>query len=163
MLASIACLAKQVPKGVGRTDDLQRRMTEHENDYGKMENVELRLAYYSYIDPYFVNEAENQLKAHFTSNTMKFDYPNRNELVFANPNLLKNTLKIYDLISSGCSGSLKEINSKMKELEQKLVMKDMQHNFEIREKDYEIETLKTSMEHKDEIIKLKEQIFNMKK
>lgn len=147
----------------GRTEDLQRRIVEHDNDYGKMENVELRLVYYAYIDPQFINEAENQLKAHFTSNNMKFDFPNRNELVFANPNLLKNTLKIYDLINNACSGSFREINNKMKELEQKLVMKDMQHDFEIKEKNHEINKLKTAMEHQNEIIKLKEQIYNLKK
>ena len=94
---------------------------------------------------------------------MKFEHPNRNELVLINSNLLKNTLKIYDLIGNASSGSFRDINNKMKELEQKLVIKDMEHGYEIKEKNYEIDKLKTEMKHQNEIIKLREQIYNIKK
>ena len=34
----------------GRTEDLERRTSEHNNDYSKLENVELRLMMYSFVD-----------------------------------------------------------------------------------------------------------------
>lgn len=145
----------------GRSDDLQRRILEHNNDYGKIKGVELRLVYYAYIDPQIINEAENQLKAHFLSNNMKFYYPNRNELVLINSNSLKNTLKIYDLIGNLSLCSFKDINNKMIELEQKLLMNNIQHEFYIKEKDHEIDKLKIEIKHQNEIIKLKEQIYNI--
>ena len=39
----------------------------------------------------------------------------------------------------------------------------MEHGYEIKEKNYEIDKLKTEMKHQNEIIKLREQIYNIKK
>jgi hypothetical protein len=49
----------------GRTEDLDRRTTEHNNDYGKLENVELRLLMYSFVDSSYAVDAENDIAAFY--------------------------------------------------------------------------------------------------
>lgn len=147
----------------GKTENLERRLTEHNNDYGKIKGVQLRLKYYAFIDPEFINDAENQIKNFFIANNMKYEHLERNELVLINLNLIKNTLKTYGLVYNSCSGSVKEINSKIKDLEQQLEIKDLKHENELKNKNFEIEKLKIELDHQNEIIKLKEQIYNLKK
>ena len=153
----------------GKTENLERRLIEHNNDYGKIEGVELRLKYYAFIDPEFITDAENQIKNFFVANNMKLEHLERNELVLINANFMKNTLKTYELVHNACSGSVKEINCKIKDLEQQLEIKDLKHqnelknkDLELKEKNFDIDKLKTELQHQNEIIKLKEQIYNLK-
>ena len=46
----------------GFTDDLGRRMGEHETKYGKLENVKLVLTTFHGIDPQYLREAEHDIK-----------------------------------------------------------------------------------------------------
>lgn len=140
----------------GKTDDLQRRIKEHQNNYGKLKNVELSVICYSYVDKELITEAENQIKNYFTVNNMKFDFENTNELIIINKDHIKNTKKTYEFVFSKFSGSMTEIINKM-------VL--MEKNYEIDKIKYEneIDKLKTKLEHQNEIIKLKEEIYNLKK
>lgn len=161
----------------GKTENLERRLIEHNNDYGKIEGVELRLKYYAFIDPEFITDAENQIKNFFVANNMKLEHLKRNELVLVNANLMKNTLKTYEFVYNSCSGFVKEINCKIKDLEQQLEIKDLKHqnelknkdfdlknkDLELKEKNFDIDKLKIELQHQNEIIKLKEQIYNLKK
>ena len=161
----------------GKSEDLKRRLGEHDNDYGKMKGVELSVLYYSYVDPELITDAENQLKNFFIANNMKLDCEDKNELVIINSDLIKNTKKMYEFISSSCSGSMKEIINKMRYLEQQNEINLLKHqnelknkdfdcknkDFELKEKNFEIQKLKTELQHQNEIIKLKEQIYNLKK
>jgi len=140
----------------GKTDDLQRRIKEHQNNYGKLKNVELSIMCYIYVDKKLITEAENQIKNYFTLNNMKFDYENSNELVIINKEYIKNAKKTYEFVFSKFSGSMTEIINKMVSMEK---------NYEINKIKYEttIDKLKTKLEHQNEIMKLKEEIYNLKK
>jgi len=151
----------------GKTDDLKRRIKEHQNNYKKLKNVELSIMCYSYVDKKLITEAENQIKNYFTSNNMKFDYENSNELVIINKEYIKNAKNTYQFVFSKCSGSMGEIINKMNEME---------HEFKIKEIKYEntidklktklentidklqntIDKLKTKLEHQNEIMKIRE-------
>jgi len=158
----------------GKTDDLKRRIKEHQNNYKKLKNVELSIMCYSYVDKKLITEAENQIKNYFTLNNMKFDYENSNELVIINKEYIKNAKNTYQFVFSKCSGSMTEIINKMNEME---------HEFKIKEIKYEntidklktklentidklqntIDKLKTKLEHQNEIMKLREENYNLKK
>jgi hypothetical protein len=111
---------------------------------------------YIYVDKKLITEAENQIKNYFTLNNMKFDYENSNELVIINKEYIKNAKKTYEFVFSKFSGSMTEIINKMVSMEK---------NYEINKIKYEttIDKLKTKLEHQNEIMKLKEEIYNLKK
>jgi len=173
----------------GKTDDLKRRIKEHQNNYKKLKNVELSIMCYSYVDKKLITEAENKIKNYFTSNNMKFDYENSNELVIINKEYVKNAKNTYQFVFSNCSGSMGEIINKMNEMEhefkidkmeQENKMNKMKKDFEIKEIKYEntidklktklentidklqntIDKLKTKLEHQNEIMKLREENYN---
>jgi hypothetical protein len=169
----------------GKTDDLKRRIKEHQNNYKKLKNVELSIMCYSYVDKKLITEAENQIKNYFTLNNMKFDYENSNELVIINKEYVKNAKNTYQFVFSKCSGSMGEIINKMNEMEhefkidkmeQENKMNKMKKDFEIKEIKYEhtidklktklentidklqntIDKLKTKLEHQNKIMKIRE-------
>lgn len=66
----------------GCTKDIESRMKDHQSTYGKLNNVELNLLMFAYIDPQFIFEAETNIK----------DYLNQ-----------------YDMIRNKYSGHIKEL------------------------------------------------------
>lgn len=93
----------------GRTDNLSRRNGEHDNDYGKMTNVNLRLKVYSYIDDKFTPQAENDIKNFVSLNNFKFEYENRDELIIL-PNDKMDAIKHeFDKIRKVYAGEYKDV------------------------------------------------------
>ena len=54
----------------GFTDNMERRLLEHNNDYGKLKNVNINLTTFHIIDIKYTSEAENDLR-HFFKNMKK--------------------------------------------------------------------------------------------
>lgn len=140
----------------GKTNNLQRRIKEHRNNYGKLKNVKLTVICHSYVDKRLITEAKNQMKNYFALNNMKFNYKNSNEIVIINKEYIENIKQTYKFEFSKFSGSMTKIIQKIIQME---------HKFEINKIKYEneIDKLKTKYENEIEIMKLKEEIYNLKK
>jgi hypothetical protein len=52
----------------GFTDNLDRRLMEHKNNFSKIENVDVKLKYYTFIDTNELSKAENNMKNIFNFN-----------------------------------------------------------------------------------------------
>jgi hypothetical protein len=136
----------------GCTEDIQRRMKEHQNNYGKLNNVNLSLALFSYIDPKYIFDAESDISNYFYK--YKLDNISYNELVIIESKDMKNIKRQYGMVQQAYSGHIKELLNKMQELETKIKEENLNHQLIIKDKDREIMELK----YKNELL-TKENIF----
>jgi hypothetical protein len=73
----------------GKGEDLERRLGEHERDYGKIEGVNIEVIKYAYIDPKFINEAELCVSHFFNVTDNKLTIDKRKELFYINSKNLR--------------------------------------------------------------------------
>lgn len=101
----------------GMTKNLESRISEHTNDYGKMANVTLRLLVYAQLDATFVNEAEGDLRLFFSSMNMKLVTKGRNELVVVSAKQFKVVENQYKLIANTYTNRIERLQQKIQDLE----------------------------------------------
>lgn len=152
----------------GHTEDFQRRTKEHESDYGKMQNVQLEILNFVYVDPKYTQDAETDLKSYFTDFGMKLDIKGRSELVVIQPHLIKQVKKKYEQINSIYAGRNTELCQQVKDLKNKLELLEEKHKFEIKQYETENNNLKQVYgieleKHKLEIKMRDERIISMEK
>jgi hypothetical protein len=111
----------------GRANDLSVRTRAHENEFGKLENVELQLQYYAHIDPMFVVEAEDTMRQFVKANNLKFEYKNHVEIIIISKKNIKKIKVQYDLIYNKYSGRCKELIAQNKDLQNQLAMQQKQN------------------------------------
>ena len=56
----------------GFTDDIDRRLSEHQNDYGTLKNVNLQLVKFTMIEQKYIKDAENDLRDFFEKFNKRF-------------------------------------------------------------------------------------------
>jgi hypothetical protein len=124
----------------GCTEDIERRIKEHQISLGKLENVNLELTLFSYIDPKYIFDAESNISNYFYKyklNSDKFD-----ELVIIDQKDMKNIRKQYEMVQQAFCGHVKELLIKMKDLETKLKEDNLNFQLTLKNKDIEILELK---------------------
>lgn len=99
----------------GMTDDLLRRLTEHERMYGKIKNASIELCYYGIVDVQYIKQAENMLSNGFDLIKTKIDYDGHKELIVLKKAELKNIKKTFDDISNCYCDKMANINALIKE------------------------------------------------
>ena len=130
----------------GFTKDLSRRTGEHINKYNKIENVNLKLKYYSYIDPQYMSNAESDIKDFMIAFNTKFNFDNEYELVIIPKELIKMVERQYELIGKNYMGHISELITKIKELEHKNEKQLLTHQLELSKEKHENEILKKDLE-----------------
>lgn len=149
----------------GFTKDLSRRTGEHITKYNKIQNVDLKLKYYSYIDPQYMSNAETDIKDIMIAFKTNFNFENDEELVIIPKELMKNVERHYELIGKNYMGHISELIIKIKELEDKYEKQMLKHELELQQNKHELQQNKHEniLLRKDlEIIKLQMQINNYK-
>jgi hypothetical protein len=127
----------------GFTDDLGRRMGEHETKYGKLENVKLVLTTFHGIDPQYLREAENDIKEECNAYEINLQTEGYKELIILNKKQLEHVTKNYGRIGRDYMGHTAELQQQIREL------KD-----EILKLNYENDRLKTLVETNEKYHKL---------
>lgn len=113
----------------GLTKSFKERKNGHKNEYKELlDNIDMKLVCFSFIDPIYINDAESDLKSLLSK--YKLNYENHNELVVISNDILKLVKIIYENLAGKYSGHTEEFNRKVNELT----------NI-IREKEIEIERL----------------------
>ena len=169
----------------GFTDDIDRRLSEHQNDYGKLKNVNLQLTKFTMVEPRYIIEAEKDLRQFFenfnkrlivkidknekTKNNEKLSYDshlndkNRYELIILNRDELETVFKYYKVLGNEYAGSTTELQNKIEKMKHEI--DKMKNEIELNklekenQKDkYENELLKKEME----ILKLQHEKDNNK-
>jgi hypothetical protein len=129
----------------GRTEDLDRRTNEHNNDYGKLEHVELRLMMYSFVDSSYASDAENDIANFYTYSKYKYEIEGRNEIAIIPKDKIDIVKKEYEKIRKIYAGSLKELLNEIERLKQENELIKLQHQIELNKQ--QIEFNKYQMEN----------------
>ena len=127
----------------GFTDDLGRRVGEHEDKYGKLENVQIVLTTFHVIDPKYTCEAEGDIREECNAYEINLQTEGYKELIVLNKKQLEHVKKNYGRIGRDYAGHTAELQ------EQIVKLKD-----EISKLNYEIERLKTLVETNEKYHKL---------
>ena len=108
------------------TEDLQRRNREHIITYNNIENVELNLLYYTFIEERFNVDAESNLKKYFETINCKFEFETYNELIIINPKNINNIKEQYDLIANMYNKNIKMMTDEINLLKNDIIILSMQ-------------------------------------
>ena len=164
----------------GFTNDIKRRLGEHNNDYGKYPNVDVQLELFSYIDSKFTSEAEGDIREIFDSFGKVLNVPGRKELVALNPKEFDRIKKEYMRTGRELAGStqaLQELftNSKteIEQLKNKLILQEerreneiaqlkLKHQIELQEEKNEKDKYKTRVDTVEMVSSLKEANYALK-
>jgi hypothetical protein len=121
----------------GFTKDLSRRTGEHIKNFGNISNVDLKLKYYSYIDPQYISNAETDMKELFESLNIKLNYENFKELIII-PNIYNKIIsEKYNHIGKKYTGHISELITKIKNLEDINQKQELNHKIELQKQQYE--------------------------
>jgi hypothetical protein len=153
----------------GRTEDLERRTIEHNNDYGKMENVELRLMMYSFVDASYAVDAETDIANYINNNNnyTKHKFDGRNEMAIIPKDKIDIIKKEYEKIRKIYAGSLKELLNEIERLKQENENIKLHHQIELNKQQIEINKLGHLLElqkekYDNEILKRDFEIYKLK-
>jgi protein-arginine kinase activator protein McsA len=122
----------------GFTEDLGRRIGEHETNYGKLENVKLVLTTFHIIDPKYTSDAEGDVRDECNAYEVNLKNNKYRELIILNKKQLEHVKKNYGRLGRDYAGHTAELQKQISAL------KD-----EIRDLNFENERLKTLIETKD--------------
>jgi hypothetical protein len=137
----------------GFTKDLTRRTGEHVNKYSKIQNVNLKLKYYSYVDPQYMSNAETDINDIMMAFKIKLDYYTEDELVIIPKELIKIVERHYELIGKNYMGHISELITKIKELEIKYERQSITHEIELEKVKHQSELSTEKIKHQSENFK----------
>jgi hypothetical protein len=151
MKISEDCDDKSVVGMYGFTKDLSRRTGEHIKSYSKIKGCNLKLKWYSYVDPQYMSKAESDVRSCMVALDSHLEYKNEKELVVLTNEYFKIVQMQYENVASKYMGHISELIAKIKEMENQLQLAEKdktilkeQHKNELQQK--EIELLKKDLE-----------------
>jgi hypothetical protein len=103
----------------GCTDDLDRRIKEHDKFFKKEFNKNIELLCFSIIEHKFIFNAESNIKQFFSCN--KIQYKNTSELIVINKKNISQIKDHYKMIQNSYIGCYQEINNKIVELQKEII------------------------------------------
>ena len=130
----------------GFTKELSRRTGEHLKIYNKINGCDLKLKHYSYIDPQYISNGENDIKDFMKALNLKLSYENYDELIIIPKEYIKIISEKYEYIGKKYAGHITELIIKIKELEDKYEKQELKHKYEIQTIIYEKEKLNNDLE-----------------
>ena len=141
----------------GFTDDIDRRLYEHQNDYGKLENVNLQLIKFTLIEQKYKVEAEKDLRRFFSDfnkrliikNNEELNIKRRNELIILNKDELDSVFKYYKLLTFEYSGSSTELQNKLEKKQNEIEKLKIEHENELLRKNLKIQELEYVNKYKE--------------
>ena len=130
----------------GLTKSFADRKNGHKKEYKSIADlIDMKLIYYTYIDPLYLADAEKEIKTLLED--YKISWDNHEELVIIPNNILKFIKKIYENIGMKYSGHTEEFNRQILELNKVIeTLKIQMHNQQIMH-DKDIEVLKVQMKN----------------
>lgn len=152
----------------GLTIDLSRRMMEHDNEYGRMKNVDIIVSIFQGIDPQYLSKAETDIREECNTYSINLQHEEYKELIFLNDRQFTHLKRNFGRIGRDYSGHSKELNDKIRALEDEI--KEMLHDkkeaelrfqLELQQEKNETIKYKTAGETQSEIFGLKEENYRL--
>lgn len=145
----------------GLTKSFETRKNGHKSEYKKIDKfIDMKLVMYSYIDPMYVSEAENEIKE--LLNDYKIEYDNHNEIVIIPNNLLKIVKTIYENIGMKYCGHAQVLNKKIEELNKLVIEHDNKCNMYVKDIENSRLIYEEKIKNKDLIIENMKVIYEEK-
>jgi len=160
---------KNIVYKFGLTKDFNQRKNGHKNEYKELGNIDMKLVYFSFIDPLYISQAETELKNVLSDHSI--EYKDHKELITLSAKELKKTKEIYEKLALKYSGHTEsffiektEFEIKIREYESKIsqIEKDNKHMMEILEHKHKMElkekeyNYKLELKEKESLIKEKD-------
>ena len=117
----------------GFTCDIKRRLGEHNNDYGKLKNINVELELFNYIDLKHTAEAEADIRDIFEAYDNVLDVSGRNELVALNTKQFDRIKKEYVRTGREFAGATKELQDEVARLKTEIIEMKLKHQLEVQE------------------------------
>ena len=117
----------------GFTCDIKRRLGEHNNDYGKLKNINVELELFNYIDLKHTAEAEADIRDIFEAYDNVLDVSGRNELVALNAKQFDRIKKEYVRTGREFAGATKELQDEVSRLKTEIIEMKLKHQLEVQE------------------------------
>lgn len=114
----------------GFTNDMKRRLAEHQRDYGKLINVDVELEIFNYIDVKYTSEAEGDIRDLFESFDKSISVIGRNELVVLNTKQLDRVKKEYTRTGREYAGATQILQEEIANLKQEIIK--IKHQLELQ-------------------------------
>ena len=174
----------------GFTDDIERRLSEHQRDYGKLKNVNLELLKFTIVETKYKVEAEQELRKLFQNFNkrliIKIDTPlstdlvnvqdginnkNRYELVILTNSELETVFKYYSFIGNEYAGSTAQLQNKLEKMKHEIELKtneieliklENKRSLEMAEKDKEMLKKELKIQELEHLNKYKDLELKMK-
>jgi hypothetical protein len=134
----------------GRTDNITRRTKEHNTYYKKLKGVQLRLKYYSYVDPQHLSKAEKYISDYVDDINCRFGYEKEEEMLIIDEKQIKRFESQFECVSKKYMGHITDMVNKIKELERELEIVDLKYQNQL-------------LTNQVEILNLKNEVVNLKK
>ena len=141
----------------GRTNDLERRLSEHIRTFNKTDGVDLRLMMFAIIEDEYGSEAETDIKGFFDFAHCRLEHEKYDELVIIDKSKIKHIKARYESLQREYGKGLIELKKYIEQLEKekeeldgklKLKEQDLIHkNIELKYKDIEIDHKKIEVEN----------------
>jgi len=139
----------------GFSDDIDRRLKEHNNDYGKLPNINISVSLFHIIDTKYTSEAEDDLRQFFKNMNKTLFIENqqqtRKELVVLNAKELETVKKEFKHIGNDYAGNTQELQKQIQDLNNKIEKQELQHRIEKQELQHKIKDIQNT--HEIEILK----------
>ena len=100
----------------GRTNDIVQRTSDHENTYGKLKNVTLRMNYFMYIDNSFQSKAEADIANYIKQNKIYVEHKEYKELCFLDSKTRVGVIDAFKKAGELYGGRVNVYNSMAKDL-----------------------------------------------
>jgi len=146
----------------GLTKDFNQRKNGHKNEYKELGNIDMKLIYFSFIDPLYISQAESELKNILVDNLI--EYGKHKELVILSSKEVKTIKETYEKLALKYSGHTASFFVEKSNLELKI--KKLEHDLELKDKDHKIELseikAKYQLELKDKESIIKEYEYKYK-
>jgi prophage antirepressor-like protein len=117
----------------GFTCDIKRRLGEHNNDYGKLKNINVELELFNYIDLKHTAEAEADIRDIFEAYDNVLGVSGRNELVALNAKQFDRIKKEYVRTGREFAGATKELQDEVSRLKTEIIEMKLKHQLEVQE------------------------------
>jgi len=159
----------------GFTDDIDRRLSEHQGDYGKLKNVNLQLTKFTMVEQRYKVEAEKDLRQFFETFNKRLiikinksdekisriidesiNDKSRYELIILNKDELESVFKYYKFIGNEYAGSTTELQNKIEKIKHEMEKQKDEYENKLLRNELKIQELEHINKYKELELKMKD-------
>ena len=126
----------------GFTDDLERRLGEHQTKYGKLKNVNINLACFHTVDVKYTSEAEAKIREMTRAYNSLLNIDGYNELISLNKIQFEFIIELYESTgrkymgnTAGLQKEIEDLKKEIQSLHDEIKDLKLQFNMEIKDKE----------------------------